>query len=78
MQSGYSAQQQNTNVVVVQQSAGVIPVVARPVNYQPDAGHAALMFAMIITVFSLIFGCWWGIICSIPGIVFANAVSYEA
>ncbi len=63
-------------MVVVQQSAGVVPAVVA--NYQPDAGHAALMLAMVVTIMSLVCGCWWSIICSIPGIIFANAVSFNS
>ena len=73
--AGYAQQQCTSNVVVVQQSAAVIPVVTRPEGYQPEAGQAALVFAMIITILALIFGCWWSIICSIPGMVFASSVS---
>ncbi|XP_064390765.1 uncharacterized protein LOC135338522 isoform X2 [Halichondria panicea] len=74
-QAGYVQQQSSNNVVVVQQSAAAFPVVVRPDGYQPEAGQAALVFAMIITIFSLIFGCWWSVVCSIPGIVFANSAT---
>ncbi len=73
-QAGYS-QQSSSNVVVVQQQAAAVPVIARPLGYQPDAGNAALMFALVVTIISLVCGCWWSIVCSIPGVVFANAVS---
>ncbi len=73
-QAGYS-QQSSTNIVVVEQQAAVIPVIARPVGYQPSAGNAALMLALMVTLISLICGCWWSIVCSIPGMAFANAVS---
>ena len=73
---GYAQQQSSNNVVVVQQSAAVIPVIVRPDGYQSDAGQPALVFSMIITIFALICGCWWSIVCSIPGMVFATSVSF--
>ncbi len=75
---GYAQQQSSTNVVVVQQSAAaVFPVVVRPDGYRPDAGQPALLFSMIITIFALVCGCWWSIVCSIPGMVFATSVSFN-
>ncbi len=77
-QAGYAQQHTSNNVVVVQQTAAAVPVVVRPDGYQPDAGQGALVFAMIITIIALIFGCWWSIVCSIPGIVFASSVRDHA
>ncbi len=57
----------------MQQAAPVL--VVRPGNYQSDAGQGALVFAIIITLFALVCGCWWSIVCSIPGMVFASSVS---
>ncbi len=66
-------QQQQNNVVVMQQAAPV--TIVRPSIHQSDAGQGALVFAIIITLFALVCGCWWSIVCSIPGIVFASSVS---
>ncbi|XP_064407026.1 cell death-inducing p53-target protein 1 homolog [Halichondria panicea] len=66
-------QQQQNNVVVMQQAAPV--TIVRPSIHQSDAGQGALVFAIIITLFALVCGCWWSIVCSIPGIVFASSAT---
>ena len=64
---------QNNVVVVTQQ-----PQVVQPVRYtagNSDYGTPALVFALVITVFIVLCGCWWSLICSIAGIIFASNVS---
>ena len=51
------------------------PVVARPYQYHSDIGQNALMLAIAVTIFLFVFGCFWGMICSCIGVVFASNVS---
>ena len=64
---------QHNVVVVTQQPQVVQPVLYRRGN--SDYGTPALVFALVITVFIVFCGCWWSLICSIAGIVFAANVS---
>ena len=61
------------NVVVVQQQPQVVQPIRRSGN--SDYGTPALVFAIGVTMFIVFFGCWWSLICSIAGIIFAANVS---
>ena len=40
-----------------------------------DYGAGAMVFAIGVTIFVVFFGCWWSLICTIAGIMFAANVS---
>lgn len=61
------------NVVVVTQQPQVVQPIRRTGN--SDYGTPALVFAIGVTMFIVFFGCWWSLICSIAGIIFAANVS---
>ena len=59
-------------IVVIQQQPTTTPYV---VHTQSNYGQGALYLAIMTTVFFLLCGCWWSLICSGIAIVFAHNVS---
>ena len=66
------SQQSSSNVVVVNSQPQAVVAVT---HTSPDAGLAALIFAIVITFLAFFFCCWWSVICSFMGIGFAVGVS---
>ena len=60
-------------MVVIQQPQQVVQTV-RPTG-SSDYGSGAMIIAIGVTIFIVLFGCWWSLICSIAGIVLASNVS---
>lgn len=68
--------QEQQNVTVVMQQPTPVTTTVRP-NRRPEMGIAAMVFAIITTIFIASFGCWWSLPCTIIGIVLGVTVSWR-
>lgn len=66
------AQQQTTNVVVVNQQPSTVPLTTVRVA---SRDQSSLIVAVIVSLIAFFCGCWWTLLCSIPAIVFGRMVS---
>lgn len=70
----HQQQQQSSNVVLVQHQPQPAVVALHRYHAPGDQGMVLAVIATFIIVF---FGCWFGLICTIPAIILASNVRHD-